>query len=82
MKTITVGQLRQNPTTMLDEVEAGESYVVTRHNRAIARILPRSGGLELIARKNSGGSRLADLPRHELRTAASIDDLLSDERDR
>jgi len=30
----------------------------------------------------STGSNLAGLPRHELRTAASIDDLLADERDR
>ena len=40
MKTITVGQLRQNPTTMLAEVEAGETYSVTRHSREIARIVP------------------------------------------
>lgn len=82
MKTITVGQLRQNPTTMLAEVEAGETYVVTRHRRQIARIVPRSAELELVPRKRRNGSRLAALPRHELRTAASIDDLLADERDR
>lgn len=40
MKTITVGQLRQNPTEMLDAVEAGETYTVTRHGRPIARIEP------------------------------------------
>lgn len=82
MKTITVGQLRQNPTAMLAEVEAGETYVVTRHSRQIARILPRSGELELIPRKRASGSHLTDLPRHELRTSGSIDDLLADERDR
>ena len=82
MKTITVAQLRQNPTSMLDDVEAGESYVVTRHRREIARIVPRAGALELLPPKRRGGARLATLPRHELRTAASIDDLLADERDR
>lgn len=82
MKTITVGQMRQNPTSMLAEVEAGETYQVTRHNRVIARIVPRTHELELTARKRRTGSRLAALPRHELESAASIDDLLADERDR
>lgn len=82
MKTITVGQLRQNPTTMLAEVEAGETYLITRHNREIARIVPRAYELDLVPPKRRTGSRLADLPRHELRTATSIDEILADERDR
>lgn len=82
MKTITVGQLRQNPTQMLDEVEAGEVYRITRHDREIARIVPRDTSSVLLPRKRSGGSNLAGLARHDLRTAASIEDLLADERDR
>lgn len=82
MKTITVGQLRQNPTAMLADVEAGEVYQVTRHSREIARISPRAHEVELLPRKRATGSRLAELPRHELRTADSIDELLADERDR
>lgn len=82
MKTITVGQLRQNPTEMLAAVEAGEVYRVTRHNREVARIVPSEHGLELLPAKRRGGSRLAALPRHELHTASSVDELLADERDR
>ena len=82
MKTITVGQLRQNPTAMLADIEAGEIYQLTRHNREIARIVPRAPALELIPPRRRGGSRLAGLSRHELRTAASVDELLADERDR
>lgn len=82
MKTITVAQLRQNPTDMLAEVEAGETYTVTRHNHAIAQIVPRIHSVQLLPPKRRGGSRLADLPRHELRTAATIEELLADERDR
>jgi prevent-host-death family protein len=40
MKTISVAELRQNPTHALDDVEAGESYLVTRHRRPIARLVP------------------------------------------
>ncbi len=82
MKTITVGQLRQNPTAMLAEVEAGEVYQVTRHNREIARIIPRAQEVELLPRKRRAASRLAALSRHELLTASSIEELLADERDR
>ena len=51
-----------------------------RHNRPLARIVPRTAGLDLVYRRRAG-SHLSDLPRHD-RTAASIDDLLADERDR
>lgn len=40
MKTISVGDLRQNPTAALDDVEHGETYSVTRHRREIARLIP------------------------------------------
>lgn len=82
MKTITVGQLRQNPTAMLAEVESGETYRITRHDQEIARIVPLAPRLALTPRKRTTGSRLAELPRHVLRTATSIDELLADERDR
>jgi prevent-host-death family protein len=82
MKVITVGQLRQNPTAMLADVEAGEVYRVTRHSREIARVIPPARTVELIPRKSLAGSRLADLPRHDLRTATSVEELLADERDR
>lgn len=32
--------LRQNPTQALDEAERGETYIVTRHNREVARLVP------------------------------------------
>ncbi|MDR1188784.1 MAG: type II toxin-antitoxin system prevent-host-death family antitoxin [Bifidobacteriaceae bacterium] len=40
MKTISVGELRQNPSEALAEVERGATYVVTRHRRPIARLVP------------------------------------------
>ena len=67
---------------MLDDVEAGEVYRITRHDREIARIVPRDPSTSLLPRKQAGGSRLSQLERHELRTATSIDELLADERDR
>lgn len=37
---ITVGQLRQNPTRMLAEVQEGETYTITSHGRPIADVVP------------------------------------------
>lgn len=80
MKTITVGELRQNPTAMLAEVEDGETYVITRYGREIGRIVPPSKpAVELVPAKKTGGpTGLADLPPIELKTADSIEQLLDE----
>ncbi|GAB98003.1 putative RNase H-like HicB family nuclease [Kineosphaera limosa] len=59
----------------------GESATVTRQYTQIDRIVPREHGLELLPPTRRTGSRLTDVPRQKLRTAASIDELLTDERD-
>ena len=38
MKTITVAELRQNPTEALKAVEGGETYLVTRHRSTVAKL--------------------------------------------
>lgn len=80
MKTITVGQLRQNPTAALADVEAGESYRITRHDREVGRLVPPGAGARIVPPKNPGGAHTAELDRVELRTAASVDALLDDLR--
>ena len=75
-----MGQLRQNPAEALAAVEAGQTYRITRHGREIGRIVPPGTGLTLVPPKRRGGTRLAQRARHELRSAASIDELLADER--
>lgn len=40
-KTISIGQLRQNPTRMLREVKAGATYTVTDRGEPIAEIAAR-----------------------------------------
>jgi len=80
VKTITVGQLRQNPTEALEEVEAGQTYLITRHQHRIARLVPDEAGVVLIPPKKTGGTHLTGIAPHELRTASSIDELLDEER--
>ncbi len=80
MNTITVGQIRQNPTEMFDAVEAGETYVVTRHGRQIAQVIPLRyvEVPEIIpARKKGQPSNLASKPRLSNRTSEEIDALIA-----
>src|SRR6185312_10347462 len=42
-KTISVGELRQNPTRMLREVKAGATYTVTDHGEPIAEVVAVRG---------------------------------------
>ncbi len=78
MKSVTVGQLRQNPTQMLAEVEAGATYRITRHNHEIGRIVPPGNETVLVPAKKRGWSRTRLLPHHEIRTAESVDTLLDE----
>lgn len=81
MKTITVAQLRQNPTAALDEVEQGGTYLVTRHRRPIARLVPvEPEPVVLLPARNPGPSDLASLPaRHSYeQTEALLAEMKSD----
>ncbi|MGI8417856.1 MAG: type II toxin-antitoxin system Phd/YefM family antitoxin [Nakamurella sp.] len=80
MKAITVGQLRQNPTAMLADVEAGATYAITRHDHVIGRVVPAGVEPALLPAKRQGASSLAALTPHEVRTAPSIDELIEEMR--
>ena len=81
MKSITVGQLRQNPTQMLAEVEAGETYRITRHDHEVGRIVPPTPGIATIPARHRGQVQLPDLPTsYRPRTVQELDELLDDLR--
>jgi antitoxin (DNA-binding transcriptional repressor) of toxin-antitoxin stability system len=40
MKTISIAELRHDPTGALEEVAAGDTYTITRYRHPIARIVP------------------------------------------
>ncbi|WP_291280248.1 type II toxin-antitoxin system Phd/YefM family antitoxin [Galactobacter sp.] len=86
METISVAQLRQNPTAALDAVQQGESFTVTKHQRPIARLVPVDSG-EAISpaaafAKKRGTTKLADAvgpPRMTVEETMAILDELRDE---
>jgi prevent-host-death family protein len=40
MNTVSLEELRQNPAALLDRVEAGEHFVVSRDGRPVAELRP------------------------------------------
>lgn len=79
MKTISQRELRNDNATVMDEVERGETYTVTRRGVPVARIVPLTGenaGLRCVtpakARFTPGGLRrvAASVP-----TATVLDEL-------
>ncbi|GAA1072090.1 type II toxin-antitoxin system Phd/YefM family antitoxin [Tsukamurella spumae] len=82
MKTITVAELRQNPTAALAEVENGETYAVTRHRRVVARLVPPEPTIDLIPPRKKGGAKLSDRPSPlPKRSVAEIDEILREMRE-
>lgn len=43
MRSIQASEAKTHLPRLLDEVERGETLVITRHGRAIARIVPEDG---------------------------------------
>lgn len=78
MKTISTRELRQNPSRMIHDVEAGETYSLTLHGRQVGTIVPAQAAVQLIPPKRSDPVDTSLFVRHELRTADSVDELLED----
>ncbi|QAY59413.1 type II toxin-antitoxin system Phd/YefM family antitoxin [Microbacterium protaetiae] len=78
MKTITVGQLRQNPTEMLADVESGATYRITRHDREVGRVVPPGSGAVLTPPKKPGPARTSRLEQMDVETAESLDALIDE----
>ncbi len=80
MKTITVAELRQNPTAALKDVEGGETFVVTRHRRPVARLVPpdAEGLSPIIPAGEPGPSDLSARPRRDLHTYEETEALLAE----
>lgn len=80
MRSITVAELRQNPTSALNEVAAGESLVVTKHRRPVARLVPPDDEalVNVIPARETGPARLADRTRRALHTYEDTENLLAE----
>jgi antitoxin (DNA-binding transcriptional repressor) of toxin-antitoxin stability system len=81
MATISVGQLKQNPSAALDALERGESYVITRYRRPVGMLTPLAAPrapvtgaevMELLRRTPVDAGWAGDL--EEFRASAAVGD--------
>lgn len=77
-KSISIGELRQNPTRMLREVKAGATYTITDHGEPIAEIASRrsprwipSEDVDALLRELGGDVERA----HEIAEARAMTDM-------
>lgn len=78
MKAISVRELRQNPSRMIHDVEAGEPYALTVRGRRVGTIVPESTATRIVPPKTADPVDTSVFERHELTTAGSIEELLED----
>lgn len=58
MKTVTFTQFRQQASQLLSNVEEGETYLIVRHGKPIAEIIPYTGTTTNFPRWKRPGPRL------------------------
>ncbi|KAF0849164.1 type II toxin-antitoxin system Phd/YefM family antitoxin [Nocardia caishijiensis] len=80
MKSISADELGQHLPTVVADVEAGEVYELTRHNHRIGFIVPAVSSTQIIPRKVAGAADTSATPRHTLRTADAVDELLETDK--
>ena len=71
MREIQASEAKTHLPQLLDEVERGESIIITRHGRAIARLIPedavrRDGQAETVERLKALRATMPRVPLDEL----------------
>ena len=79
MKTISVAELRQNPTEALEGVQAGATYVVTRHRHPVAKLMPHDAdATSIIPPRVTGPARLRERLGKRTYTHEQVETLLDE----
>ena len=80
MKRLGAYEAKTHLSRLLDEVEAGESYAITKHGRPVALLVPAAGGSQLSVTKAIAGLRRF---RHGRRLGdVSLRELIAEDRRR
>jgi prevent-host-death family protein len=71
MREIQASEAKTHLPQLLDEIERGESIIITRHGRAIARLIPedvmrRDGQAEAVERLKALRATMPRVPLNEL----------------
>lgn len=74
IRTIQASEAKTHFLRILDEVERGQTITVTRHGRAVARIVPEEEPYEEIAKRAIAGIRAI----HKNTKHISVEQILAD----
>jgi len=71
MREIQASEAKTHLPQLLDEIERGETIIITRHGRAIARLIPeeklrRGGRIEAVERLKALRATMPQVPLAEL----------------
>ncbi|WP_295809848.1 type II toxin-antitoxin system Phd/YefM family antitoxin [uncultured Nitratireductor sp.] len=77
MKTLTATEAKSQFAALLGDVERGETILITRHGKTVARIVPNE--METSAQMRAGNAvrKLRSLRESLPRTGTSLEDMLS-----
>jgi prevent-host-death family protein len=80
MKRLGAYEAKTHLSRLLDEVEGGESFAITKHGRPVALLVPAAGGTQLSVAKAIAGLRRF---RRDRRLGdVSLRDLIAEDRRR
>lgn len=79
MREVRASQAKAQLAELLDEVEAGSTIVITRHGRAIARLVPETAGRQAEIRAAIDQIKAFGRRRPKL-SAAEIRDMIDEGR--
>jgi prevent-host-death family protein len=74
MKTIQASEAKAKFLSLLSEAERGETIEITRHGRAVAKIVPIDSAYE---RRVKAAQAIRDYKNSGVRTGITIEDILS-----
>lgn len=76
MRTIQASEAKAKLLSLLDDVEKGETLVITRHGKPIARIVPDDDAVR--RRRLAAFGRLAEIGRSIKERGGSFEEMLAD----
>lgn len=75
MRTVQASEAKAQFSSLLDDVEKGETIVVTRHGKCVARIVPDEEALR--RKRKETFERLAEIGRSIRASGGSVEEMMA-----
>ena len=75
MRSIQASEAKAKFASLLNEVEQGETVLITRHGKCVARLMP--GEQEVRQRRNEAFAKLAEIGRSIKQRGGSFEEMMA-----